>query len=78
MPVPVGAVVEIVERGSGTGPVIPRAVKVNGVDVGLVAAESVKVDLGDTEGTPATVTLTLLPRRIVIGYEDGDGKAEQA
>lgn len=76
-PIPQGAVVEIVEPGSGTTTVIPKSVKVNGTDVGLIAENGVTVHPGMGKDT-ATVTLTLLPRRIVIGYEDGDGKAVQS
>lgn len=76
-PVTPGAVVEILEVGAGTICPIPKIVKVNGTEVGLIAENGVAVDPGD--GTsPARVTLTLLPRRIIIGYADGDGTAEAA
>lgn len=66
-----GAMVEIVElvpdeQTVEALPCIkPRAVRINGVDVGLLARDGVTVDIGD-EGEALKVTLVLLPKTVVF------------
>ncbi len=62
MPEKVGAVVEIVEDGESQG------VLINGTDVGWIAVDSLRVEAGagGDRKTPTTVTLTLLPSRVII------------
>lgn len=60
-----GALVEIIEDGGEPGMVVYNQVRINGTDVGWIAAGGVHVDPGDPS-TPVTVTLTLLPREVRI------------
>lgn len=63
-----GARVEIVESDHEPGgPVIPTNVRINGVDVGLLA-KAPKVGTGD--GDVTTVTLVLLPASVEIKGDD--------
>ncbi|GAB7187164.1 hypothetical protein ATKI12_6995 [Kitasatospora sp. Ki12] len=62
-----GARVEIVEPDHEGGALMPTLVRVNGVDVGLMARPPQVRAGGDEQ--PATVTLTLLPREVVIKGE---------
>lgn len=67
-PLPQGAIVEIVEnRDEVDGFVLPTHVFINGQDVGLIADKGIRIEAGNGRDEPATVTLTLLPRRIHIG-----------
>lgn len=77
---PKGALVEIVEPVVGYTaedlPCIkPSMVRVNGVDVGLLAHDGIElnVDIGDNkQPTTITLTLTLMPRSITVKAEDGN------
>ena len=64
-------IVEIVEvdPGAKPGPAVPNSVRINGTDVGLIAADSLSVEIGDISDprTVTSVTLTLLPDEIRIG-----------
>ena len=66
-PLPVGALVQIVDPtdDSDRGPLLPSRVLINGTDIGLIAENGIKIDVGDNDSV-ATCTLTLLPRRIEI------------
>jgi hypothetical protein len=65
-----GALVEIIDRNARSGgPLVPTRVRVNGVDVGYTEAGSLRVNPGG-RSTVASVTLTLLPARIVIRAAD--------
>ncbi|MFD6365120.1 hypothetical protein ACFWFX_35585 [Streptomyces roseolus] len=65
---PTGARVEIVEPNHEPGgPLIPKIVRVNGVDVGLLA-EAPVVKVVDEELT--TVTLVLYPSSVEIKGDD--------
>lgn len=73
---PKGAHVEIVEPVVGyiaeDLPCIkPHMVRVNGVDVGLLTHDGVRLDLGDDK-YPTTITLTLMPRSVTVKAEDGN------
>jgi hypothetical protein len=72
---PRGAHVEILEPYTSVAPDVdvdelpcikPSMLKVNGVDVGLIARDSLHVDPGMDGGGPASLTLTLYPRSITI------------
>ena len=61
-----GAHVEIVDaRATDDGPLVPTRVLINGVDVGYIARDGVKVEPGGSDNT-TQVTLTLLPSRVTI------------
>lgn len=64
---PEPAHVEIVDGRGGEGAnfLVPDRVLVNGTDIGLIAEKGLRVNPGDL-GEPATVTITLIPRRIDI------------
>lgn len=71
-PMPMGAHVEIVEHRPGLDaadlPCIkPNMVRVNGVDVGLLAKDGVEVLAADDDTT--MIRLTLLPRTVTIKAE---------
>lgn len=68
---PHGAAIEIVETGGvHHGPLIPRSVRINGVEV-LVAEHGVEIFPGDPGAhLPTSVTLTLYPSSLVIRSED--------
>jgi len=75
---PKGAHVEIVEPVVGYTaedlPCIkPCLVRVNGVDVGLLTHNGVRLDIGDDK-RPATITLTLMPRSVTVKAENGNVK----
>jgi hypothetical protein len=64
-----GAVVEIVDpTGNGTGPLLPRRVYINGTYVGYTTKGGFRVNAGGIDEA-ATVTLTLMPAKIIIRAE---------
>ncbi|MFI7096445.1 hypothetical protein [Streptomyces lydicus] len=66
-----GAVVEIVEPDHTAGDgVLPLTVRVNGTDVGTLAAYP-KIRAGDGR-TPCTVTLVLVPSRLEVKGDEED------
>lgn len=62
---PRGAVVEIIDTNPDGRVLCPRAVKVNGVDVGLLADGGVIVEAGSAQ-QETRVTLILQPSKVVI------------
>lgn len=65
-----GAHVEIVDPKSTDGyPLVPTQVLINGVDVGFVAKDGVRIDPGGSASL-TQVTLTLLPGRLTIRGAD--------
>ncbi|MFK4801642.1 hypothetical protein ACI3K5_23545 [Streptomyces sp. MPA0124] len=65
-----GASIEIIDRGSsGSGVLVPSAVRINGVEVPIPSGTKIRVhDVSDDEAV--TVTLTMFARRVVIAAED--------
>jgi hypothetical protein len=65
---PEGAIVEIIDGMDGVERsdfLMPDRVLVNGTDVGFIAENGLKINACDA-GAPATVTITLVPKRIEI------------
>jgi hypothetical protein len=61
-----GALIEILESRSHGLTIIPDRVRINGVDVGVIAAGGIKVNTDDSD--IVSVELTLFPERVVIGH----------
>lgn len=61
-----GAVVEIIDP-KNKDVLLPSRVLINGVDVGYTVKGSLRINPGSLpDAEPATVTLTLMPSRIII------------
>lgn len=68
--IPRGAHIEIVDPTTTSGgPLLPRRVLINGVDVGLVAKDGARIEVGDSQ-TVTQVVLTLYPSRLTIRSDD--------
>lgn len=63
-----GAHVEIVDdTGTQGGPLLPRRIRINGTDIGLIARDGVELQLGNhSEGEPCVLTITLYPSSVTI------------
>lgn len=74
---PKGATVELIEfvptlQALESLPCIkPNRILINGTDVGLVKKGSIEISEG-TDGEPASITLTLYPKQIIVTAEIGD------
>lgn len=77
MPIPDGALIEIIERTNDPDPkvILPNEVRINGVPLLAPRDEPVIVhEMSTSAEDVVRVTLTLFARRVVIGAEPKDGE----
>ncbi|MET8378041.1 hypothetical protein [Streptomyces microflavus] len=64
-----GADIEIIDRHDGDQILTPSVVRINGVEVPIPSASSIKIDdIRDDEAV--LITVTMFARRITIHHED--------